>query len=138
MRLILLSLPIALALFACSGDESAANSLIGTWAPQSAQLGGAELPIAAFGGSNLNLTADTYEFAGDKGTYSLIGTAKPAQLDILGQDGPNAGRTIKAIYQLLDDQLTVCYELGDGARPTSFESPAGTQVFLVVYRRASP
>lgn len=135
MRPILLSLSIALALFACSGDQSAASSLIGTWAPQSAQLGGAELPIAAFGGSNLNLTADTYEFAGDKGTYSLIGTAKPAQLDILGQDGPNAGRTIPAIYELAGDQLTVCYQLGEGARPTTFESPAGTQVFLVRYQR---
>jgi len=135
MRLSLLALPIALSLFACSADESAAASLAGTWAPQVAKLGGADLPIAAFQGSNLILTEDTYEFAGDQGTYTRVGSGKPAQMDILGQSGPNAGRTIQAIYQLTGDQLKVCYQLGEGARPTAFESPAGTQVFLVGYQR---
>jgi uncharacterized protein (TIGR03067 family) len=135
MRSALLSIPIALSLFACSGDEPVAASLVGAWAPQSAQLGGAELPIATFQGANLNLTADTYEFAGDKGSYVLVNTSTPTRIDILGKEGPNAGRTIQAIYELKDDQLAVCYQLGTGARPTTFESPAGTQVFLVRYQR---
>lgn len=135
MRPILLAIPIALSLCACSGDESAAASLAGSWAPQSAQLGGADLPIAAFQGSNLILTEDTYEFAGDKGSYTLVGSGKPAQLDVVGREGPNAGRTIQGIYELTGDTLRVCYQLGEGARPAAFESPAGTQLFLVDYRR---
>lgn len=134
IRRTLLALPFVISLFACSGDQPAAALLTGTWAPQSAQLGGLDMPIAAFQGSNLNLTTDGYEFAGDKGTYTLVTTTKPAQLDILGQEGPNAGRTIQAIYELSGDHLTVCYQLGAGPRPTAFESPADTQVFLVHYQ----
>jgi len=128
-------LAFALALTACSGGKTTVPSLTGAWAPQVAQLGGQELPIATFQGANLNLTADTYEFAGDKGTYTLGSTSKPAQLDIVGKEGPNAGRTIQAIYELTGDQLNVCYQLGPGERPRTFESLAGTQVFLVRYKR---
>ena len=135
MRPILLAVPIAFSLFACSGDEPAAAALAGTWAPQSAQLGGQDFPIIGFQGANLLLTADTYEFAGDTGTYTLIGTAKPAQLDIHGQVGPNAGRTIPCIYELDGDELNACYQLGEGERPRAFESPADSMVFLVHYHR---
>lgn len=135
MRLSQLSLPIALSLFACTGDEPAAASLVGTWAPQSAQLGGQDFPVVNFQGANLQLTADTYEFAGDKGSYFLVNTSTPARLDIAGKEGPNAGRTIQAIYELSGDQLTVCYQLGVGERPTAFASPADSMVFLVRYQR---
>lgn len=132
----LLALPIALSLFACSGDEPAAAALTGNWAPQSAQLGGQDFPITGFQGANLKLTADTYDFAGDTGTYTLPAAGTPAQLDIHGQAGPNAGRTILCIYELKGDHLMVCYQLGEGDRPRAFESPADTMIFLVHYQRA--
>ena len=56
-------------------------------------------------------------------------------MDIHGQKGPNAGRTIRAIYALEDDQLIVCYQLGTGERPDGFETPKGSQVLLVRYQR---
>ena len=65
----------------------------------------------------------------------MLAAGRPAAMDIHGQEGPNAGRTIQAIYQLAGDQLTVCYQLGAGERPAEFKSPAGSQVLLVHYRR---
>jgi uncharacterized protein (TIGR03067 family) len=100
-----------------------------------AELGGSELPVASFRGANLRLKADSYDFAGDKGSYVALSGSVPAQMDILGREGPNAGRTIRAIYQLEGDRLTVCYQLGSGDRPVKFVSPSGTQLFLVRYKR---
>ena len=114
----------------------AAPSLAGQWAPESAELGGHPFPVASFGGATLLLTSDGYEFADDRGTYTALGGAPPAAMDIHGHDGPNAGRTIPARYVLDGDRLTICYQLGPGDRPVALASPAGSQVLLVHYVRA--
>jgi uncharacterized protein (TIGR03067 family) len=125
----------AITLAGCSSTQSASPTLAGRWAPQSAELGGKVFPVANFGGANLRLTTDTYEFAGDQGTYSVLPGSPPAKMDIRGQEGPNAGRTIQAIYNLADEQLTVCYQLGPGERPGEFKSETGPQVLLIHYKR---
>jgi uncharacterized protein (TIGR03067 family) len=127
---------VCVALTGCSHTAPAAT-LGGQWTPVSAELGGQDFPIANFAGATLRLTSDTYEFGGDKGTYSVLSTSSPAQMDIHGSQGPNAGRTIPAIYGVAGDQLTVCYQLGSGPRPSDFSSPTGTRVLLVHYRRSS-
>jgi uncharacterized protein (TIGR03067 family) len=130
----LFGLVFALALAGCSGAPSA-PTLSGRWAPESAELGGQPFPIANFGGAVLQLTMDGYEFANDRGTYVVLTRRPPAQMDIRGQQGPNAGRTIPAIFDLAADKLTICYQLGAGARPADFASPAGTQILLIHYKR---
>lgn len=132
-----LLLSLALAAFAagCRCDCTDAAKVVGTWVPESAELGGAEFPLSSFNGAALHLTADGYEFAGDKGTYRVLSDAWPMPMDIVGKEGPNAGRTIAAICTLAGDKLIVCYQLGKGDRPTAFVSPAGSQVFLVRYTR---
>jgi uncharacterized protein (TIGR03067 family) len=124
-----------LALASCSSLRSTRPTLAGQWAPLSAELSGQELPVASFGGATLLLTKDTYEFAGDKGTYVVLSKRPPAKMDIRGGEGPNAGRTIQAIYELTGDQLTVSYQLGSGERPIEFKSAKGSQVLLIHYQR---
>ena len=129
------ALLVALAIGACSSTSTTRPTLAGKWAPLSAELGGQVFHVESFNGATLQLTMDTYEFAGDKGTYSVLSTSKPARMDIRGREGPNAGRTIQSIYELAGDQLTVCYQLGSGDRPSDFTPPKGSQVFLVRYKR---
>ena len=131
---ILFGLVLAIGIAGCSGAPPA-PTLSGRWEPVSAELGGQPFPLANFEGAVLQLTMDGYEFANDKGTYVVVTRRPPAQMDIRGQQGPNAGRTIPAIFDLAGDQLTVCYQLGAGPRPAGFTSPTGTQVLLVHYRR---
>ncbi|MCX6934148.1 MAG: TIGR03067 domain-containing protein, partial [Verrucomicrobia bacterium] len=57
-------------------------------------------------------------------------------LTLRGTEGPNAGRSIPAIYQVRGDLLRICYGL-DGTAPTAFVSPPGSQLYLVTYRRKS-
>ena len=56
-------------------------------------------------------------------------------MDIKGTDGPNKGKTIKTIYKIDGDTVTLCYELGGDGRPTKFESKPESKQFLVVYKR---
>lgn len=119
-------------------DEMKASA--GKWTVGKATLGGkditkafkgVELVLAPDGGYSLTIGGET-----DKGTVKVDAARTPKEMDIVGTDGPNKGKTIKTIYKLDGDTMTVCYELGDGPRPTAFESKAGTKVFLAEYKRA--
>lgn len=128
------TLTAALALSGCAGNQITGPSLAGDWTIMSAQLGGQDFP---FQGGVLKLTSETYEFAGDKGTYKVYVGGAPARMDITGVSGPNAGRTIPAIYSFDGELLTIAYQLAPGAeRPAELASPPGSQVLLIRYKRA--
>ena len=107
--------------------------LDGTWILDTAELGGNKLPDEGYRGATLVLQDGTYTFQGDHGEYH-VHTGGNA-MDIVGTDGPNAGRTFLAIYELRDDVLRICYDLTGTARPLRFATQPGTQQFLAVYRR---
>ena len=134
IRHALLALVATVLLEGCSSTPTG-PTLVGHWGPVTAELGGKDFPVANFDGGTLMLTADRYDFAGDNGTYELLPGGPPAQMDIHGQVGPNAGRNIPVIYLLAGDQLTICYQLASGERPTDFTSPAGSKILLVRYKR---
>lgn len=73
--------------------------------------------------------------SGDRGRYAVISTNPPAQIDIIGDHGPNAGRTIRTIFAQSGGQLTVCYQLGAGDRPSAFQTAGGTQELPIRYWR---
>jgi uncharacterized protein (TIGR03067 family) len=84
----------------------------------------------------LHLTADAYvvRFAGqvaDRGTFAL---GADGSMTLVGVEGPNAGRTIPCIYQLVGDRLRVCYGL-DGTVPEKFATTSGSPHYLATYRR---
>jgi uncharacterized protein (TIGR03067 family) len=87
----------------------------------------------------LHFTADTYavRFAGelaDRGTYTHAPGGTHAALTLVGIKGPNAGRAIPCIYQLVGNRLRICYGLA-GTPPTAFATSPGTQLYLATYRR---
>lgn len=120
----------------------AASELDGSWLPVKAELGGQPFPAAVLATMKLVLAGDRYTvFVGeakDEGIVTRLPDTVPAALDITGVEGPNAGRTIPAIYHARGDTLEVCYNLGGPERPASFATAAGTQQFLVTYSRIKP
>lgn len=113
------------------------TSLHGTWRPVRAELDGEAAPDLALERMELLLQPDTYSvsFAGvvhDSGSFTHTETT----LHLTARTGPNAGRTIPAIYQLVGNRLRVCYGI-DGQAPTAFSTHAGSQRYLVTYRRHS-
>jgi uncharacterized protein (TIGR03067 family) len=125
------------ALPGCVGSARVRHPIEGTWFVTSATLAGEVLPLSSFDGEVLDLDAGHYTFQKDRGEYVVLPGTQPSAIDIHGQDGPNAGRTILAIFLLAGNTLTIAYDLSGTARPARFESTAGTRQFLVRYQRAS-
>lgn len=114
----------------------------GTWKPVSGKLGGSSLPEATLNAVTLKIDGKRYEvtFVGvaatDQGTLEFDFETTPFRMLIKGTEGPNQGKTIPAIFEMKDsDKLRICYDLSGEEFPSKFQSPKGTQWYLVEYRR---
>jgi uncharacterized protein (TIGR03067 family) len=139
---LLLAVAVALALSSpstCDDAKDDAKKIQGTWVPMSGELAGKPFPDETLKTIKLVITEGKYKATvgteSDEGTFMLDPAAKPKAMDVTGNGGPNKGKTIPAVYELTDDTLTVCYNLGGKDRPTEFKTKEGTQLFLVTYKR---
>jgi uncharacterized protein (TIGR03067 family) len=125
---------LAATLAACGG--AAASPVEGSWSFASAKLGGTDVPLDLFHGP-LQLNGGRYVFQNDAGTYVVNATVTPGTIDIHGEHGPNAGKTLPAIFAVHGDTLTICYEMSGKERPMTFTSDSGTHLFLARYTRSA-
>jgi uncharacterized protein (TIGR03067 family) len=126
------------------GDDVKEDSKLieGTWVPITAELAGMKLPAEAIKTWRLDLKNGKYTFKNgaeaDQGTWKIDAAKKLKTIDIKGTEGPNKDKTILTIYELTDDTLKVCYDLSGKEYPTEFKTKAGSQLFLVTYKRDKP
>jgi len=73
----------------------------------------------------------------DGGRYRLNAACTPATMDIVGRTGAHAGRTLLAIYELHEDQLTVCYDLEGRERPATMRAQPDRLLLRITYARAA-
>ena len=111
-------------------------NLEGRWQPVYAELDGKEAPKLMLDKMEIELTGGEYavRFGGvtaDQGTYTLDAEG---HLTLAGMIGPNAGKSIPAIYKFAGDTLSICYGLG-GTRPKKFDTRGDQQLYLVNYQR---
>ena len=126
--------------YSASADQPAdIAALEGTWVVQNAELSGQKFPQEV--ASTMSITMKEGHYITrvgntlDKGTYEVDADDNPATIDIVGTEGPNKGKTLQGIYRLAGNSLLVCYDLTGKGRPEEFKSLAGTQYFLVNYKR---
>ena len=67
-----------------------------------------------------------------EGTYTTDPAKDPAQIDCVSG---KAAKSKGGIFKVEKDTLTLCFAEGDAARPTKFESPAGTRIMLLTFKR---
>lgn len=127
---------ITLGVLAAAQEKTNNNQLAGTWQAVEAELGGKLLPLEIVRSIKLVLSAGEYQVGNDFGTVEIDSTAKPAAMIIKGTKGPNEGKTLLAIYELSGDTLRICYDLTGQKPPSTFATEAGTQQFLVRYKKA--
>ena len=116
--------------------------LEGAWVPVSANVAGKDLLVdelrvkyLVFDSGGYSIVDRTHHIV-DSGEYLVDEAASPQTMDIVGHKGPNAGRTMRAIYELHADRLTVCYDLDGKERPSGMK-PEGDQLLLsITYTRA--
>jgi uncharacterized protein (TIGR03067 family) len=124
-------------------DNDAALRLEGAWVPVDARVGGTPLAVADLRVRYLLLEGGAYRIIDgsnhvvDGGEYHVDAAAAPASMDIVGRTGPHAGRTLRAIYELRDDHLTVCYDLEGKGRPTRLEAGDDEVLLCITYTRTA-
>lgn len=105
------------------------------WLPESAELAGQQIPMPAtrwrISGANYVVVSAESR---DAGLLVFGAEGSAATVDLIGTSGPNAGRTIPAIWRLEGDVLELCYDVGGGPRPTRFSGTAGETWLRVRYR----
>src|SRR5205823_3543565 len=70
-------------------------------------------------------------------TFALKGTGEPRPIDFTYDEGPQKGETVRGIYKLEGQALTICRGLTAGeARPDAFAAPADSGRILVVWKHA--
>ena len=112
----------------------------GTWKMKSATMAGTPFPDAVADSISLKLAGDTYLVmvgeSPDKGTCKVDTSTNPMLMTIVGTEGPNAGKTILAIFEMPEPStLRVSYDLSGMAFPTSFESTAENGYYSATYVR---
>lgn len=140
IRLILFTLPILFVTSICAADaKDDLRQMQGTWRPVSGELAGKTLGGDALKSTKLVIDGDKYTVtvgnSPDKGSLKVDASKNPKTMDIVGVEGPNKGKTILAIYEIKNDTLKICYELGLKGRPTEFKTKPDTQLFLLTYKR---
>ena len=116
----------------------------GTWKPTQAELAGQPMPPPVLKSITLKMDGSNYEVIvqtekgprSDKGTVTLDPTTSPAGMTVIGVEGPNAGKTFPAIYEIDGNTLRICYDLSGTKRPTEFKTAPATKLYLVTYLRA--
>jgi uncharacterized protein (TIGR03067 family) len=113
--------------------------LHGRWQMIRAELSGEIAPELVAQRTILEITGPRYavRFDGkvvDSGSCDIPDSAAAREFVLRGERGPNAGRIVRCIYQLVGDRLRVCYGL-DAVTPTGFTTATGEARYLATYRR---
>ena len=73
-----------------------------------------------------------------EGTHKLEPTKKPKQIDAVRSKGPDAGKTLKGIYELDDKTFKVCFGAAGKDQPTEFATKEGDGHRLLTFERQNP
>lgn len=111
--------------------------LDGIWIPQTADFSGRAIPLPP---ARWTIVGERYVVEGeggrDEGRLVIDTSVTPHAVDLVGQAGPNAGQTLRAIFRVRGDLLQLCYEVGEAPlRPAAFVSAEGSMALTVRYRR---
>lgn len=128
--LIILSIGCATAKKA-PGNTSLLNGL---WIPIRQELGGKELPAAAYQNQKLEINDSVYSFTAESVDKGVVRYGE-GKMDIYGKEGVNSGKHFTAIYKLENGQLTVCYNLAGDNYPTAFETKSQPFLFLSIFKK---
>jgi uncharacterized protein (TIGR03067 family) len=125
-------------------SSEAVAQLGGTWVPVAAEVSGQNLGIGQLRVAQLIIDRDTYQIIDrygqvvDCGQMLLDAHAMPCELDIVGRNGPNADKRLRAIIEFSGDRLRVCYDLQSAQRPRTMQAQADQLLLTITYERTRP
>ncbi len=123
--------------------SSTPHALEGAWVPIAASVARTSLAVEELRVRYLILSGEAYRIVDrsnrvvDGGRYRIDEDRSPHAMDIMGDTGPNAGRTMLAVYELRGDELTVCYDLERPERPANLNPKRDQPLLRITYARAA-
>jgi uncharacterized protein (TIGR03067 family) len=135
--------PLAAAVGAGDDAAKAAKELQGEWRGVEAEAQGNKATQEAARKVRMVIKGDeiTVNPEGEvrKSKFKLDPSQSPRAIDLIPQDGPDKGKTVKGIYSLEKGRLRICtpnYGGDIGQRPKEFKTQAGDGLALIVLERS--
>ncbi len=104
--------------------------LQGPWLVATLEVDGQPVPDGMVSGARIEVKGDRFTSSGMGanygGTLTLRTTAKPRQIDMKFDVGPEAGNVNRGIYELKDGSWKLCIATRGDARPKTFATKAGS------------
>ena len=115
------------------------KDLDGTWEAVSALRDGKEQPQPPGDKIVVTIKGNSLTFKiGDEShtaTITVDASQTPKAIDLTPDDGPQKGKTMKAIYEVKGDELKVCHGEPDADRPKELASKEGSGLLLATFKR---
>jgi uncharacterized protein (TIGR03067 family) len=124
-----------------TATQKTSNTLNGIWIPIRGETNGKELPQAAFEKATLTVVDSSYIRVDESGIGKGVFKYGNNKIDIYEKEGAMAGKHVKAIYKLQNEQLTICYDLEEntgGNYPISFDTKNNPTLRLLVFKKEKP
>lgn len=117
------------------------EKLQGTWAPVSAEEGGAAKD--ASNAEQIKFDGETFQFlhnghVEESGTAKVDPSKKPMHMDFQFQEGRKAGKTGMMIYAWEKENLKLCITRDFDKRPVDFRTKPGDRSITLVLKRQEP
>jgi uncharacterized protein (TIGR03067 family) len=122
-------------------ERAVSTELDGTWVPVAADVSGRALDVTELRVSRLIILHETYRIVDrtdqvvDSGDLLLGEPGIVRTLDIIGVEGPYAGRHMRAVIEFEGDRLRVCYDLENDERPLTMQAARDQLLLSITYTR---
>jgi len=143
MRTIPLFCTLVLALATAGAGEPGRDldRLQGTWAVTAAERNGRTVPEEELEGDTVyfkkaEMTVVRKGMVRNVYKVKLDAAKDPRHIDLVGVTGLDEGKTLRGIYRLEGDRLTLCAGLED--RPTEYKTRPGSTLRLTTLKRKQP
>lgn len=146
--LLMASIGVATPIRADDPASAEARRLEGAWKVVALESDGRKAPASAleamkdarwiFKGSEVSFQEPN---APGKSSFKVDPGKSPKEIDLIGLDGAEKGKTMQGIYRLVDGELTICLRDAGAAgkgRPKEFATEAGSGLGLIVLKRPDP